>query len=29
MFVTKRNGNIEEVQFDKITKRINKLVKLD
>jgi len=29
MYVTKRNGNIEEVQFDKITKRINKLVKLD
>jgi ribonucleotide reductase alpha subunit len=27
MFVTKRNGNIEEVQFDKITSRINKLVK--
>ena len=27
MFVTKRNGKIEEVQFDKITKRINKLVK--
>jgi ribonucleoside-diphosphate reductase alpha chain len=29
MFVTKRNGNIEEVHFDKITSRINKLVKPD
>jgi ribonucleotide reductase alpha subunit len=29
MFVTKRNGNVEEVQFDKITSRISKLVKLN
>jgi ribonucleoside-diphosphate reductase alpha chain len=27
MFVTKRNGNIEDIQFDKITQRINKLIK--
>ena len=29
MFVTKRNGNEEEVQFDKITERISKLIKPD
>jgi len=28
MFVTKRNGNKEEVQFDKITLRIKKLINL-
>ena len=27
MFVTKRNGKVEQVHFDKITSRINKLVK--
>ena len=27
MFVTKRNGNMEDIQFDKITQRINKLIK--
>ena len=26
MFVTKRNGSSEEVQFDKITERISKLI---
>ena len=26
MFVTKRDGRTEEVKFDKITERINKLV---
>jgi ribonucleotide reductase alpha subunit len=29
MFVTKRNGNVESVHFDKITERISKLVKED
>jgi ribonucleoside-diphosphate reductase subunit M1 len=27
MFVTKRNGKVEQVHFDKITSRINKLIK--
>ena len=29
MFVIKRNGNKERVQFDKITERITKLIKRD
>jgi ribonucleotide reductase alpha subunit len=29
MYVTKRNGKVESVQFDKITERIQRLVKVD